>query len=578
MRLSRALWAVVFLAVATCARAESPPDPSRLVPEQADLMVRIDNPRQLVETYTTLELFQQLYKFEAFQEYIDSTNFRRFNQLVAHFEKQLGAKWPEILDKAAGGGVVVAAKIGPQPAPTLLVVQSKDEATLRKVVQVIVQVIEQELARQDSKERPEKGKYRDLVTIKLGKDFHAALAGSALVVSNNEMALQKALDLHIDKSAKSLAGVKSIDEARKLLPSNPLAWLWLNMETVHKAPQAKEVFALPRNDATLTVLFGGLLDVAGRAPFVTAGLCRDDRGFVFAVRMPRGRDGSAEALSSHIPPANAVGTLPLLEPKGVVYSTSSYMDLGKFWDNRAKLFNEKQVKTFEDADKNTGRLPIQVQISKILTGVGPHQRFVVAHQPKFGYKIIPDQKLPAFGLVVDMREPEKFGKMMEGILRGAALLGGAQFKLKLTEEKHGDLTLVGYRFPEDIKQIPMENTLVYNFSPCFVAIGDQFVMASTMDLGHELIDLVQKEAKNPPKKNPQASVSRVYSSGGADLLTAVEDQLFAQIILDRAIPPAEAKKQVKELVDFVRRLGAFDIEQVYNAQDFRYDFRLTLGK
>lgn len=577
MRWPLCCWTVVLL-LAGAARAETPPDPLRLVPDQADLMVRIDNPRQLVETYTTLDLFQQLYKFEAFQESVDSTNVRRFNQLVAHFEKQLGAKWPEILDQAAGGGIVIAAKLGPQPAPAVLVVQSKDEAALKKLVHVALNVIEQELARQDIKERPEKGKYRDLDTVKIGNQFHAALAGSALVVSNNDKALHLALDLHLDKGKDSLANVASIGDARKLLPAQPLGWLWLNMETVHKAPQAKDIFTLPRNDAILTVLFGGLLDVAGRAPFLAAGLCRDDRGFVFSVRLPKGREGSAPALTTHIPPADTVGTLPLLEPKGVVYSTSTYTDLGKFWDNREKLFNAQQVKAFEDADKNTGRLPIRVQVSKVLTEVGPHQRFVVAHQPKFGYKITPDQKLPAFGLVVDMREPEKFSKMMEGIIRAGALLGAAQFKLQLVEEKVGDLTLVGYRFPEDVKQVPMENTLVYNFSPCFVAVGDQFVVASTMELGRELIDLVQKEAKNPPKKNPLASVSRVYSSGGADLLAAVEDQLFAQIILDRAIPPAEAKKQVKELVDFVRKLGSFDIEQAYNAQDFRYDFRLNLGK
>jgi hypothetical protein len=438
-------------------------------------------------------------------------------------------------------------------------------------------MIEQELARQDSKEKPLKGAYRERDTWKIGKDFHVALAGSAILLSNNEAALHKALDLHIDNGKNSLASVATIGEAKKLLPTRPIAWLWLNMDTVHKAPQAKDVFTLPRNDAILTVLFGGILDVAGRSPFVCAGLCRDDRGFLFTVRLPRGRQGSAEALTTHIPPADSVGSLPLLEPKGVIYSSSEYMDLGKFWDNRAKLFNDKQVKAFEDADKNTGKLPISLQVSKILTQAGPHHRFVVAHQPKFGYKIVPEQKLPAFALVADMRDSEKFSKTMEGILRAAALFAGAQYKLKLVEEKHGDLTLVGYRFPEEVKQIPGENTIVYNFSPCFVVVGDQFLMASTIELGHEMIDLLQKEGKDPPK-NPRASTSRIYASGGAELLQAIEDQLFAQTILAQALPPAEAKQQVKEFIEFVRRLGALEMEQAYNAQDFRYDFRLTLGK
>jgi hypothetical protein len=569
---------IVALACSSAVRAESPPDPLRLVPDQADVMVRIDNPRQLTESYTNLDLIRQLTKFDAFQEYIDSTNYRRFLQLVGYFEKQLGTKWPAVLDGVAGGGIVVAFKIGPNPPPALVVIQGKDEALVGKFLAVGLDVLEQELARQDAKEKPVKESYRNLDTWKVGKELQAARAGSAILLSNNEAALHKALDLHLDNGKNSLANVASVGAAKKLLPASPVAWLWLNMETVHQLPPAKDIFTLPRNDAIITVAVGGLLDVAARSPFFCAALCKDERGLLLTARLPRGRDGSAEALTTHIPPADAVGSLPLLEPKGVVYSSSYYMDMGKFWDNRAKLFNAQQVKAFEDADKNSGRLPIALQVSKVLTQAGPHQRIVVAHQPKSGYKVQPEQRLPAFAFVLDMREPEKFSQMMEGVLRGAALLGGAQFKLKLVEEKHGDLTLVGYRFPEDVKQIPNENTLVYNFSPCFVAVGDEFLAASTIELGHEMIDLLQKEAKDPPKKNSLASVSKVYASGGADLLRAVEDQLFAQTILERALPPAEAKQQVKELIDFVRRLGTLETEEIYNGADWRYDFRLTLGK
>jgi len=577
MRFSRRLLCVALvLACSTAVRAEAPADPLRLVPDQADLMVRVDNPRQLLDSYTHLDLLKQLSKFDAFQEYLDSTNYRRFLQLVGYFERQLGAKWPEVVERVTGGGVVVAAKLGAN-APVLLVVQGKDEALVGKFFAVALDVVEQELARQDASQKPVKASYRNLDTWKIGKELQVARVGSTILLSNNEAALHKALDLHLDNGKNSLANVASVSEAKKLLPANPIAWLWLNMETVHQAPQAKDVFMLPRNDATVTVAIGGLLDVAGRSPFFCAGLCQDERGLLLTARLPRGRDGSAEALTTHIPPADAVGSLPLLEPKGVVYSSSYYMDMGKFWDNRAKLFNAQQIKTFEEADKNSGRLPIAVQVSKILTQAGPHQRIVVAHQPKSGYQVQPQQRLPAFAFVLDMRDPEKFSKMMEGILRGAALLAG-QFKLKLCEEKHGDLTLVGYRFPEDVKQVPNENTLVYNFSPCFVAVGDQFLAASTIELGHEMIDLLQKEAKNPPKKNSAAAVSKVYASGGADLLQAIEEQLFAQTILDRALPPAEAKQQVKELIEFVRRLGTLETEQVYGERDWRYDFRLTLGK
>ena len=46
--------------------------------------------------------------------------------------------------------------------------------------------------------------------------------------------------------------------------------------------------------------------------------------------MPSGRDGMGQGMSVHIPPAGYQAP-PLLQPKGVVYSNSFYMDLSKFW-------------------------------------------------------------------------------------------------------------------------------------------------------------------------------------------------------------------------------------------------------
>lgn len=565
---------VLLLLSTAVAQADSPPNPLRMVPAQADLVVQMDSPRQLVEAITTLELIKELQKFDAIQEAMDSTNSRRFYQLIAYFERQLGARWPELLDRLAGGGAAFAVKFGPNPAPALLVIQSKDEDLLAKIVKLGLEIIEQELARQDAKERIERSRYRDRETVRIGKELHLALAGPALLIANQEEALRRAIDLALDGGKGSLAQSASLAEAKKRLPPKPLASLWVNLEVLQKAPQAKEIFSLPRNDVNLTVLFGGLLDVAGRSPFVCAALTKDDSGFTTTVRLPRGREGSAGALATHIPPAQATGSLPLLEPKGVIYSSSYYLDLGKFWDHRALLFNEKQKKAFEDFDKTAGRFLAGNSIGKLLNQAGPHQRIVVAHQPKAGYQSQPSQRLPAFALVVDTRD-EQFGRQMETILRGIALFAGAQVRLRLAEEKVGDVNLVAYRYPDDPKN-PPANNILFNFSPCFAQAGNQFFAASTIELGRELVELLQKEAKSPAAMNPAASRSKVYASGGADLLQAIEDQLFAQAILERALPPGQAKQEVRNFIGLVRGLGGVSLESVYNPQDFRYDLRLQI--
>src|SRR5262249_30540431 len=153
----------------------------------------------------------------------------------------------EIVDRLAGGGVALGIKLGPKPVPLLLVIQGKDEQLLKRFLRLALDIAEQELARRESKDRPVKGSYRGLDVIHFGKEFHGAVAGSALVVSNVDKALQASLDLCLNKSKKSLAQVGAVAEARTLAGPEALAWMWLNLNHLHNAPETKELFRLPRN-------------------------------------------------------------------------------------------------------------------------------------------------------------------------------------------------------------------------------------------------------------------------------------------------------------------------------------------
>jgi len=570
---------LVVLVGAGSVRAESPPpSPLRLIPDVADVVIEVKNPRQLVEAIVTLDAVKGFMGLEAVQEFYDSTTSRRFYQLLAYFEKELGAKWPELLDKLGGGGAALSVQFGPDPAPAFLVLQGKDEALLRKFFKLALEIGEGELARNESKEKPEKGEYRKIETVHIGDKFYAAVAGSALLVSNQEKALQAGIDLHLDGDKKSVAHSAGVAEAKKLLPPDPLATAWLNLESVRKAPGADKIFTLPRNDANLTILFGNYLDLAARSSYLCAGFYRKGESLLTTIRVPSGREGMTAELELHAAPADQPGIRPLLEPKGVMYSNSSYLDVGKFWEQREKLFTKEQVKGFEDLDKNSGRFLAGTQFSKLLTQVHPYRRIVVANQSKPGYKTSPKQPIPAFAVVVEMKDPEAFSKSMDTILRGVALLVGSQAKLKLVEEKHGDYMLVGYRFPEDVPLKGDDTDIRFNFSPCFVAVGKQFMAASTIELGHELIDILEKEAKDPGKPLKSSSMQRVYGSGGVEYLKSLERLLVTQVILSQAATPDSAKAQVRDFLAWVRALGNVEIDTVYGDKDSRIDLRLAPAK
>jgi hypothetical protein len=553
--------------------AIKPDSPLRRVPAETDLLIEVRQPRQLVETITTLDTAKQLQEFTVVKELLDSTRARRFFQLLAYFEKELGAKWPELLDRLAGGGAAVGVKYGSNPPATLLVVQGTDEKLTAQFAKLALNVLEQELARQEVESRPVKGAYQGVETVSLGKEFHAAVVGSVILVSNNDKSLERALDLQLGREKKSIAENPNVHEAAGLLPPDLMASFWLNMEAIRDNPIAKEFYKTPR-DPGLTVLFGGYLDVLGRTPFVTAGFKRESDGFLTTIRVPRGRDGMGSDLNLHLPPPGQPGTRPLLMPNGVLYSDSFYLDISRIWEDRVALFGEQAAKAMEQFDKDSGKIPfVKVQISKVLPLAGAYHRFVAVNQAKVGYKTTPRQAIPAFAFVTEVRKPDEFSRTVEPLLRGAALLTSGQTKLKLAEEKYKDCTIVGYRFDEEAPLKNDVNDLRFNFSPCFVRVGDQFVFSSTIELGRELVDLLQKEGAAPERGGPATSNYRFVSAGIADVLAGVEEQIVTQAILDQDIPPETARKEVKAFIALVRRLGSLTVDAGYTDKEFHYDLR-----
>src|SRR5207244_3785909 len=76
-------------------------DPLRLVPDKADLIVQVADPRKLIETALALDAFKQAQGLAPGRELIDSTQARRFFQLIAYYEKLFGIAWPALLDRLA---------------------------------------------------------------------------------------------------------------------------------------------------------------------------------------------------------------------------------------------------------------------------------------------------------------------------------------------------------------------------------------------------------------------------------------------------------------------------------------------
>jgi hypothetical protein len=115
-------------------------------------------------------------------------------------------------------------------------------------------------------------------------------------------------------------------------------------------------------------------------------------------------------------------------------------------------------------------------------------------------------------------------------------------------------------------------------SPCFATTAGQLLVSSSVELGRELIDSLERETEftRGAASTSEAWRTRLYAPGVASLLEAIGDQLQSREILEQAIDSDHAKKQVAQFIDGVRKLGMVQLTSEYGRHDFRLDLRISL--
>jgi hypothetical protein len=553
---------VLFASTAVAQEASSP---LRFVPTQAELVIQVDRPRDLLHAVEKNPLFQEAQKLPGIREYYDTSNFQQLYQVIAYFEKQLGSNRDEIISDVTAGGVALAAKLTP-PGGAVVIIQSKDEKKLRRFLDVAFDLLQKELDRQESKDKIVRSKFEGHDVGKFGPAISFAIADGAFLVASEDKVLKMALEARAKK--KSVLQVAGFADAQAKTPAKRLAWLWLNLEEVRKNPQFKNGLDASAGDPFQMILFGGLTDLLRRSPNLSAAVVPDDKNaYRVSLRMPVGRDGMAP-IKHMILPADGAGTDAPLQVPRVISSSSFILDLGELWEKRVAILGEKNAKGLDEGEKNIAKFLGGIKLGKLLKGMGANQRLVFAQQKEQPYKIKPATPFPAFALVVDMRDPT-FAKDMNSIFRAGALLATFQVGLALKEQTYKDCEMVSYYFSETKKVEGDPQNTRFNFNPSYVKVGNYFVMSATAELARDLIDALQAEQKQEPR--PASMRTQLFASGLADTVRMNEEAALTQLILSQALPPKTARAELATILDFVNRLGTLSVESNYGASDFRYD-------
>ncbi len=542
-------------------------DPLDCIPPAAQVVLVADSPRKLAEAVTGLDAFQKAQKLPQYRAVYDSATARRAFQMLAHFEKELLAKWPELLDQLAGNGVAFGLQFADDPQPAILVLQGKDAEQVKKATELALKTVEDEFARQGGKDVVKRYDIAGYDAVKVG-DFHAVRVGATTILSSNEAMLKAAVQQATADRSKSSAH-KARRDAFKLLPKDPLAWMWIDFASIKQSKSSMDFYEATRKDFLQTLFAGGTIDCLKRAEFVALGVYKEPTGFRLSLRLPAGRSEFPPEFQLHVPPKGEPGSLPLLEPPSTLYSHSLHLDIAHLWKNRKTLANDEIRAGLDMADKQISKvLPGSVKFGELLEMWGPYHRIVVANHDVPPYKKQPGTRFPAFGYVGTGRDP-KFAKSLEPAIRSAAIIASLTFGMKMVEHTHDGVGIVAYRFPEDKELADDPDGTRFNFEPCFAIVGDQLVAATTVELCKKIIT----ELKNPPKgKNSSAVIRGSFSAKGAsDALAALPEPFITDAILARGVGLEDARKEVAALVTFVKTLGTVRVELDIAEKEYKLD-------
>jgi hypothetical protein len=551
--------AAILVVLAAAVPAAADDNLFRLIPKQATFVWVVEKPRAVFNAVAAIPQLEAARQIPQVRALYEMAGAKRLLQLLAHVEAELGAKWPELIDKVAGGGVALAFDILKEPAPTLLVVRGTDAAVSDKALSLLVKLIED-----DGQTKVIRSSRRGVDVIGLDNDLSLARVGSVVYVANKPEILDAALALAKTNTRPDSVETKpTVAVAKAAAGPEPLAWAWLDFAAVKQTQKAKDFFDNTRKDLFQTVAFGATADALRRSEYVAAVLTRTATGFRFALTLPAKRPDLPKDLEFHVPPVGERGTLPLLEPPDVVYSQSFHLDLGKLWADRKSIVNPDVLKQIEKAEKDVSRFLPGTTLGTLLQQSGPYHRLVFAQTGENLYAVEPGQPIPIPAYVVNVRDP-KFAESLDAILRGAALLAGNQLGgLKQSDVEIDGIKVNVYRINEKpTSAVADPNGIRFNFAPCYATVGDSFVVAGSPGMLKALIPELMKPSA---AGHPAVWRNKLYAAGGAAFLAAHPEPAITETILGQGVGLAEAKKQVADLTRWLATLGTAGVEIEHGA-------------
>ncbi len=548
-------------------------DLAKSTPSGAVFFAEISGLDAWIDKLQNSELVKSLPSNPQVQAFYASPQGRKADAGRKAIENQLGMDLWTLSKTAFSGRVSVALypHEGRKEPDAVIAVRVKDAAALDKIrerITPLLTLIEDQISQTTGPGNVPVRSIDGKVFIAERDDWIVAASTSELM--NRTLSLRAGSD-----GSKSLADDAPFVAMTKQLGSQHLVRSYVNLELVAQGMGGR--FGPEKLDNPgVSLLLGGLYELANRSPFLGSTLDLDSQRLVFAHSIA----GKPESLGEKYAPLFAAADKPdagsLPKVPGLIGGLILHRDFAGWYKRREELLDAKVLPEFDKFEAGLANLlPGKDYATDILPSFGRNLTFVAAPQDYAHLNGKPGLQLPGFALVWDLAKPEEGEQTLNLLFQTVATISnlnaGQQGRQPwvLSSESYKDVQIQFGKYSQKPKgdRLP----IVYNFMPAAARVRDKFVMASSVDLCKHLVDVYSSPTTTTATAKPTRNdfLFELTGESLANILDANRGMLEARSVAQEGKTSDQAQTDVTTLLQLVRAVRTLRLTTGTEADGYR---------
>jgi hypothetical protein len=538
------------------AAGQTLPPAIQWIPQDAVISLELSGTRALLELFAGEKATAAITALPLYQQQASRPQFKEFFNVVKLMEITLGTDWRTGLAKLTGGGITFA--VCPEDT-VLLIVDAEDENMLKQLHEMLLNMARSEAEKQGQPDRVASKQYQGVEAWTFnGKEAHAII-GKRLVLANRPEGLRAVLELRAGANGASLASNPAYQAAKRAVGPDAVATVFADLKPLMQIPDIAQLLEQQGENPLTALLFAGIVEAVRGSNWLALGLHVRDSTLVCQASVDGRTVAPTSPAAFALPKEPGDGVLPNVSVPRRIAALTLYRDLHQFYAAKDELF----------PDRTSGLIFFENMMgiffsgrdltNEVLAETKPGIRLVVAEQQYDPAVGTPRVKLPAFALILRLRDPDQFDEVVEeawqkavglvNFTRGQQAMPGLIIDRPIQEETKFTVAYFSTAQIEDKTELDQR----FNFRPALAMPGGYLILSSTDGLARDLVDALNRETEQTVR--PLAEIhSLVEIEGGqlASILQANREVLVRGDMVKKGNTQEEAETGIDMLITLIR--------------------------